>query len=92
MTLRDTELIGKKLVKSGFYRYEADRQGYRGKVLDGFVTVHFRIKGIVWSALITHEIDIHTEVDFRGYEAVFTPEWLIEEHEKLQALFKFIRG
>ena len=92
MTLRDTELIGNKLVKCGFYRYKTDHQSYRGHVFDGFVTIHFKMKGTVWSALITHEIDVHTTLDFRGYEAVFTPEWLVEEHKKLQAMFKFIRG
>ena len=92
MTLRDTELIGKKLVKYGFYRSNTDHHYYRGKVLDGFVTIHFKMKGIVWSALITHEIDIHTIVDFRGHQAIFTPEWLVEEHKKLQAMFKFLRS
>ena len=69
MLLRDTELIGKKLVKYGCYRSSTNHQ-------------HYRI----------HYIDSHTTVKFTGYEAVFTPEWLREEHDKLQAMFKFARG
>ncbi len=92
MTLRDTELIGKKLVKNGFYRSNADHQYYRGNLNVGWITIHFKKKGIVWSALITHEIDVHTTVHFTDHQAVFTPEWLVEEHKKLQAMFKFLRG
>jgi len=91
MTLKDTELIGEKLVKYGFYRTNADHQYYRGKVLDGWVTIHFRRSGITWNTLITHEIDTHTTVHFTDYQAVFTPEWVIDEHKKLQAMFKFLR-
>lgn len=92
MTLRDTELIGKKLVKYGFYRANADHQYYRGKVLDGWVTIHFKRSGVVWNALITHEMDVNTTVHFTDHQAVFTPEWVVEEHEKLQAMFKFLRS
>ena len=92
MTLRDTELIGKKLVKNGFYRSNADHQYYRGSVFGGWVTIHFRRSGITWNTLITHEIDTHTTVHFTDHQAVFTPEWVIEEHKKLQAMFKFLRG
>ena len=92
MTLLDTEKIGKKLVKYGFYRANADHQYYRGNMFDGWVTIHFTIKGIEWTTLITHEIDTHTSVVFTDYQAVFTPEWVAEEHKKLQAMFKFIRS
>ena len=91
MTLRDTELIGKKLVKYGFYRSNTDHQYYRGSMFDGWVKIHFKRHGIVWNALITHEIDIHTSVVFTDHQAVFTPEWVAEEHKKLQAMFKFLR-
>ncbi len=44
-----------------------------------------------WVADITYEFDVHTLVKFVEQGAVFTPEWLVEEHEKLQAMFKFLR-
>lgn len=91
MTLRDTELIGKKLIKHGFYRANSDHHYYRGNMFGRWVTVHFKIQGVVWSALIIHEIDVHTSVAFTGHQAVFTPQWVREEHSKLQAMFKFMR-
>jgi hypothetical protein len=91
MTLRDTELIGKKLVKYGFYRSNADHQYYRGNIFGGVVTIHFRRQGTAWNTLITHEIDTHTTVHFTDHQAVFTPQWVAEEHKKLQAMFKFLR-
>ena len=93
MTLRDTELIGKELVKYGFYRSSSDHQNYRIHTSGGTLTIQFRLSGSVWCALIVHDIDSdsHTLVKCDGHEAVFTPEWVIDEHEKLQALFKFAR-
>jgi hypothetical protein len=91
MLLRDTELIGKKLVKHGFYRSSTDHQHYRIHTSGGAIAIQFRPSGNVWCALIVHDIDSHTIVKCDGYETVFTPEWVIEEHEKLQALFKFAR-
>jgi hypothetical protein len=91
MTLRDTELIGKQLVKHGFYRSSTDHQNYRSPMSNCAITVHFKSYGSVWIALILHDIDTHTVVKFNGHEAVFTPQWLREEHKKLQAMFKFLR-
>ena len=97
MTLRDTELIGKKLVKYGFHRSSTDhqnykyQQNYRIHTSRGAIAIQFKISGYTWYALIVHDIDSHTIVKCDGYEAVFTPEWVIEEHDKLQALFKFAR-
>jgi hypothetical protein len=92
MLLRDTELIGKKLVKYGFYRSSTDHQNYRIHTSGGAIAIQFRPSGNTWCALIVHDIDSHTLVKCDGHEAVFTPEWVIEEYEKLQAMFKFIRG
>ncbi len=92
MLLRDTELIGKKLVKYGCYRSSTNHQHYRIHTSGGAVSIQFRLSGNVWCALIVHDIDSHTIVKCDGYETVFTPEWVIEEHEKLQALFKFARS
>ena len=92
MTLRDTELIGNKLVKNGFYRSSTDHQNYKSPISSCAITVQFKPYGNIWVAFIVHDIDIHTVVKFNGHQAVFTPEWLREEHKKLQAMFKFIRG
>ena len=92
MTLLDTEKIGKKLVKYRFYRDDKDHQLYQYWGTTGGIYVEFKRYGGVWAAIITHKIDARTEVILDGRQAVFTPEWLVEEHEKLQAMFKFLRG
>ena len=92
MTLKDTELIGKKLVKNGFYRSATDHFNYRSPISNYAITVQFQPYGSIWTASITHNIDFHTVVNFNGHQAVFTPEWLREEHKKLQAMFKFLRA
>jgi hypothetical protein len=91
MTLLDTEKIGKKLVKYGFFRSATNHQNYRINCT-GAISVQFRPSGKIWVALIVHDLDSHTIVKFDGHEAVFTPEWVMEEHKKLQAMFKFLRG
>ena len=91
MTLRDTELIGKELVKYGFYRNSRDHQNYKSPISSGGITVQFKPYGSIWVALIVHDIDSHTIVKFNGHSAVFTPQWLRGEHKKLQAVFKFLR-
>jgi hypothetical protein len=55
------------------------------------MTVHFVRYGATWLANFVHYMDMHTIVKFDGHEAVFTPKWVVEEHEKLKALFKFLR-
>jgi hypothetical protein len=92
MLLRDTELIGKKLVKHGFSRSDTDHQNYTGSFYTGAITVHFVRYGGIWLVNFVHYMDINTIVKFNHHEAVFTPEWVIEEHEKLQAMFKFLRA
>ena len=91
MTLRDTELIGKKLVKYGFKRSTTDHQNYIFTSHPNTMTVHFVRYGGIWLANFVHYMDINTIVKFDHHEAVFTPEWVVEEHEKLQAMFKFAR-
>jgi hypothetical protein len=92
MTLRDTELIGKKLVKYGFSRSNTDHQNYISTSYPNVMTVHFVRYGGVWLANFVHYMDINTIVKFDSHEAVFTPQWVIKEHEKLQAMFKFARS
>jgi hypothetical protein len=92
MLLRDTELIGKKLVKYGFSRSNTDNQNYIFTSYPNVMTVHFVRYSGIWLANFVHYIDSHTLVKCDGHEAVFTPEWVIEEHKKLQAMFKFLRS
>ena len=92
MTLRDTELIGKQLVKYGFYRNRNNHHEYTFITNEINVRVQFKpYFSSVWMAHFTHDLEYHTRVNFIEYTEVFTPEWLIEEHNKLQALFKFAR-
>jgi hypothetical protein len=51
MTLRDTELIGKKLVKYRFYRDNEDHQLYQywGITRAGGIYVEFKRYGGVWA-------------------------------------------
>ena len=75
MTLRDTELIGKKLVKYGFHRSSTDhqnykyQQNYRIHTSRGAIAIQFKISGYTWYALIVHDIDSHTIVKCDGYES-----------------------
>ena len=89
MTLRDTELIGKKLVKYGFYRNSHDHHKYMYKDISiEFVLLYSND----WYADIKMSVIDNVIVFLKGHEAVFTPEWVIGEHEKLQAMFKFLRS
>jgi hypothetical protein len=89
MTLRDTELIGKKLVKYGFHRLPTNHHIYSKKD----ISIEFKLYyGHIWVAEFTHELEYHTRVKFIEHAVVFTPEWLVEEHKKLQAMFKFLRA
>ena len=93
MTLRDTELIGKKLVKHRFYSSNTNHHSYRGYIsLLSSIDILFKRNDNtnIWGVLIEHHIDPHTIVKFEDHQAVFTPEWLLEEHKKLQAMFKFL--
>jgi hypothetical protein len=45
MTLRDTELIGKKLVKHGFFRSAKDHQAYRFNGVSGSISLYFNKSG-----------------------------------------------
>ena len=92
MTLRDTELIGKQLVKYGFYRNSNNHHVYTFISENTNISVEFKLYlKYIWIADFTHDFDYHTRVNFIEHSDVFTPEWLIEEHNKLQALFKFAR-
>jgi hypothetical protein len=94
MTLRDTELIGRRLVKYGFFRSNNNHHNYeclRRHARTG-IGIKFIKYGSIWVADFLYHIDHCTMVKFNHHEAVFTPEWVIEEHDKLLAMFKFIRA
>ena len=92
MTLRDTELIGKKLVKYGFFRSPTDHQYYNTLGSRGNISIQFKKIGTIWRATIIHSMDLNFEFRYSNYGKVFTPEWVIEENKKFHAMFKFIRG
>tara|TARA_R110000868_G_scaffold406083_1_gene686202 strand:+ start:349 stop:627 length:279 start_codon:yes stop_codon:yes gene_type:complete len=92
MTLRDTELIGNKLVKYGFSRSLTDHQYYNTLGTIGSISIRFKKFGTIWRAIIIHTMDVNFEVRYTFYGEVFTPEWVIEESKKFQAMFKFLRG
>jgi hypothetical protein len=89
MTLRDTELIGKELVKYGFYRNSNNHHKYMYKDISvEFVLMHTSY----WSAEIKMSVIDNVIVFLKGHGAVFTPEWLVEEYDKIKAMFKFLRS
>jgi hypothetical protein len=93
MTLRETELIGKKLVKYGFYRSRTNHYNYT--FIDSSININVEFKkyfSTVWVANFTHDFDYHTRVIFTEHAVGFTPQWLVEENKKLQAMFKFLRS
>ena len=89
MTLRDTELIGKELVKYGFYRNTRNHHIYG----HGDITLEFKMLYTnFWYADIKMFVIDNVIVFVKGHEAVFTPEWLVEEYDKIKAMFKFLRS
>jgi hypothetical protein len=88
MTLRDTELIGKELVKYGFYRNSNNHHKYVYKDINiEFVLLYTNN----WYADIKMSVIDNVIVFLKGHEAVFTPEWVLDEYGKLVALFQFAR-
>jgi len=89
MTLRDTELIGKKLVKYGFYRNSNNHHKYMYKDISIEFVLFYSNN---WYADIKMSVIDNVIVFFKGHEAVFTPQWVMEEYGKLVAAFKFLRS
>jgi hypothetical protein len=88
MTLRDTELIGKKLVKYGFYINSNNHHKYMYKDISvEFVLLYANN----WYANIKMSVTDNVIVLLTGHEAIFTPEWVMKEYGKLVALFQFAR-
>lgn len=91
MTLRDTEKIGKELVKYGFYRSRVNHHEYTFITGEINIKIQFQLYvNSVWVANFTHDINVSTRVRFEEQAALFTPEWVIDEHKKLRAIFKFL--
>ena len=92
MTLKETEILGKKLVKYGFHRSRANHHVYTFISENANISIEFKMYlKYIWIADFTHDLEYHTRVNFIEHTEVFNPEWLIEEHNKLKALFKFAR-
>jgi len=92
MTLLDTEKIGKKLVRYGYYRNPSDHHSYRTSNHPVYIKVKFsNLYSDHWYADFVFEIDGHTNVTYKGNSAVFEPEWLEEEYHKVSAIFNFLR-
>jgi hypothetical protein len=94
MTLLDTEKIGKKLVKHGYYRNLKNHYHYRRVISTYGIVVEIMFNHFYsghWYADIKYVIDTHTDVNYRGHTEVFTPEWIDEEVNKIGAVFNFIR-
>ena len=91
MTLRETELIGKKLVKYGFHRSINNHHQYSYITINMNVSVEFKLYiSYIWVVNFTHDVALNTRVQIIEHAETFTPEWLIEEHNKLKAVFKFL--
>jgi hypothetical protein len=92
MTLRDTELIGRKLVKAGFFRSNISHYVYRYRSDDINIYLEFKPSASqAWMVDFIHELDYHTKITFFGHSAIFTPDWIIKEHLKLKTVFKLLR-
>jgi len=93
MTLLDTEKIGKKLVRYGFHRSKVNHHVYTFISKEVNVSLEFKLYfSNIWIANFTHDLEYHTRVNFVEHTEVFTPQWLIEEHNKLRAVFNFLRS
>jgi hypothetical protein len=93
MTLRETELIGKKLVKYGFHRSVNNHHQYSYITIKMNVSVEFKLYfSNVWIVNFTHDVALNTRVQIIEHAETFTPEWLIDEHNKLRAIFKFLKA
>lgn len=94
MTLRETEMLGKQLVKAGFYRDPNNHNIYKiGSRMEMpyFIMIRFTKAWSCWMATIYHHIDKNTVVEFAGILEVFTPESVFEEHARLKAAIEFIK-
>lgn len=94
MTLRETEILGKQLVKAGFYRDPNNHNIYKTGNRIGipfYIVIYFKKVWNEWSAIVEHHLNKNTVVDFDGIHKVFTPESVFEEHARLKAAIEFIK-
>jgi hypothetical protein len=91
MTLRETELIGKKLVRPlGFRRSALDHQYYHLSYKDINIEIKFQGYGTYWAAVLKYNLDYGTEVVFRGTHLDIDN--ILPDANKLIAVFNFIRS
>ena len=90
MTLRDTELIGNKLVKKlGFRRSKLNHQVYYLTYQYIPIEIEFYPKGTSWSVNVVYQIDTGTTVTFHG--TALNIDKIIPDADKLIGMFYFIR-
>jgi len=89
MTLRDTDLIGKHLVKIGFSRCKTSHYEYHCHYNGTFIEIKFIKLYNHWKVLIKYRIDASTDIvyDLPNIDV----KTIYSEADKLVAIFKFMR-
>jgi hypothetical protein len=91
MTLRETELLGKKLVRPlGFRRSTINHQDYYLAYKHIYINIKFSGQGNGWAVELKYSLNHGTEVVFRGTHLDLDN--ILSDADKLIAVFKFIRG
>ena len=94
MTLRETELLGKKLVRPlGFRRNSNNHYHYYTSYKEIYIEIKFygeAFNEMNWSAEVIYRLDYGTDVVFRGSE--LNVDNIFLDADKLRAMFKFIRA
>lgn len=90
MTLRETELLGKKLVRPlGFRRSAANHQDYYLSYKHINIEIKFHGQGNGWAVELKYNLNYGTQVVFRGTHLDIDN--ILPDADKLIAVFNFIR-
>lgn len=90
MTLKETEQLGKKLVRPlGFRRSQMNHQYYYLIYKHVTIDVQFSPEGVGWSVEIRYSLNYGTTVVFRGTQLDVNN--ILPDADKLIALFNFLR-
>jgi hypothetical protein len=92
MTLRETELIGKKLVRPlGFRRNSNNHHYYYLSYKHIYIEIKFYggLNTLDWKVEIIYKLNYGTDVTFRGDQMDI--ETILPDADKLIAVFNFIR-
>jgi hypothetical protein len=93
MTLRDTELLGKKLVRPlGFRRYVNNHHHYHLSYKHIYIEIKFYggLNTLDWKVEVIYKLNYGTDVVFRG--DTLDIDNIIPDANKLIAVFNFIRS